>query len=179
MDKRKEKLAQRKVAAKQKEVENNPSYKYMNESQLDFPKLLRADVYNDHSAVDTRLEKLYLELCIIEEQIALQQKINLELSTGVITMNTPDGRRLMTRSEMLTQARICEATTWQSKQNIEKELQDLMKFIGIPFAVGDGQMLTEEEHNDIAMAVITRIGKLGLGIFRSNKPTLIRKIKGE
>ena len=177
-NKRIQKKQERIIAEKQKARSENPAYQYINNSDKEFPKQLREDLISENNKVDDKLAKLYIELSIIDEQRHLQQDILRELSQGVITRKTPDGRRVMSEGEMKTQSRICETTIWQSKSNIEQTLQELIQFVGVQVLGTDRVLLTEQEHSDVAMMVIDRAKKQDVLLFASNKASLIEKIKG-
>lgn len=176
MDKRKQKLLQKKQDDERKAKENNPAFKYINYSKLDFPSLIRLDAMNDYSAVDDKLEKLWVEISILEEQIELKQKVDVELTLGKTTLKTSDGSRLMNVSELKTQRRIADITAYQSKSNIEKILTDMIQLVGIELSEGK-YILTDEEHNEIAMSVVNRVAKSGIKLFQSNRDSLIKKLK--
>jgi hypothetical protein len=148
----------------------------MNSKEFEFPQLLLHDLLNQNSKIDNRLEKLYMEASIIAEQRSIQDRLRVELSVNNITMMTPDGRRLMTQSEVMTQIRICDATAWQSKQNIEKLLEELVQFVGVKAAGSDSVLLSDKEHNDLAMGLIKKCAKNGINLFQSNRTSLIKKM---
>lgn len=177
MDKRKQRRIAKKQKEKKKEVENNPAYRYINFSKLEFPSIMRDKAMNDYGMVDDKLEKLYTEVCILEEQMSLKEQLLADAESGKTERYTPDGKRLMNIGELKTQARICDLTAWQSKLNIEKTIEDMMRFIGVETEPGKF-MMTEEEHSDVSMSVVKRVAKTGIKLFKSNKNMLISKIKG-
>jgi hypothetical protein len=177
MDKRKQQVLAKKQEKEQKAKENNPAFKYINYSKLDFPSLIRQDAMNDFSAVDDKLEKLWVEVSLLEEQIELRTKLEMDIASGKTNMMASDGRRLMSMSELKTQRRIADLTAYQSKSNIEKILTDMIQMVGIE--IGENEyILTEEEHNAIAMSVVDRVAKSGIRLFQSNRQMLIKKLKG-
>jgi hypothetical protein len=163
------------MEAKQREIAQTPANQYVN-SQLPFPKLLQESSMNDYGIVDNHLFKIGTEVSIIEEQYRIKLDIAKQIETKVSTMMTPDGKRLMTEGELLTAFRICDVTMWQSKLIIEKELQDIIKFVGIQTPMQGKMMLTPEEHDDIAMKTVRKLEKFGVKLFDSNKPMLIHRI---
>lgn len=179
MDKRKQIINQRKVEQQRKEQEEKPSYKYMNRADLEFPQRLKDDVLADYGTVDDKLENIWLELSIIEEQRKLQIDIKKQLDSGKIEMKTPDGGRLAYESELLTMYRIGDATVWQSKQKIEKLIKELISFVGVSIPMSNKPLLSEQEHNDMAMSAIARAKKSGVDLFASNKEKLFNQIKGD
>lgn len=176
MDLKKKKMLEKKQEQQRKEKENNPAYKYINYSTLDFPSLLRNDAINDYSAVDDKLEKLWVEVSLLEEQVRLRDQLVKEISDNNITIKISDGSRLMSIGEAMTQVRIADLTAYQSKSNIEKILTDMIQLVGIPLQ-NDKFILTEEEHNQIAMTVIKRVEKQGVFLFQSNRESLLNKLK--
>jgi hypothetical protein len=178
MDKRKQKMLAQKQDKDRKEKEQNPAFKYINYSALPFPSLLREHTLNDYGLIDDKLEKIWVECQIIEEQRDIQTRISLDLQQNTSSLYASDGLRKLSESELKTQYRIADVTAWQSKANIEKTLIDMINFVGVP--MGDGKLLlTEEEHNEIAQLVIERVRKSGIRLFNTNKDKLIRKLKGE
>lgn len=179
MDKKKQNRVKRMQEKQQKEMQDNPAYQYMNNMTLDFPKRYLKDTLADHGKVDNALEKIHIELSIIEEQRLLQQKTKEDIEAGKTEQMTPDGRRIMTKSELLTQLRICDVTIWQSKINVEKHIEDMIKFVGIrPDPTSDKIILTQEEHSAVAMDAIARAERSGVQLFASNKERLMALIKG-
>lgn len=179
MDKRKEIQEQRRAEKEQKQLEEKPFYQYINSDTLEFPKLIRESYLYSADKIDNKLEKLNLEISIIEEQRHLQTRIERELKDNKITISTPDGGRLADIGEVKTMSRIAEATIWQSKQNVEKILTDLMGFIKIPVPTKVGvYLLTDDEHNELGMNVAKRLAKSDVQIFTSNKEKLFKQIKG-
>lgn len=169
-------MIQRKIEEEQRQLEKNPAHQYVN-GDLPFPQLLRLSSLNDYGVIDNHLYKIGIELAIMEEQDLLQSNIKTQIESGVSTMMTPEGARLMTKSELLTQYRMCDVTKWVSKGKIEKELQDMIKFIGVQTPQQSKPMMTPEEHNELAIAVVQRASKYGIRLFDSNKDVLIAKIK--
>jgi hypothetical protein len=178
MDKRKQNLLAKKQEQEHKAKENNPAYKYINYSKLDFPGLIRQDSMNDYGVVDDKLEKLWVEISLLEEQVELRTQMDMDIQLGKTTMKDSSGTRLLSLSELKTQRRIADLTAYQSKSNIEKILTDMIQLVGIP--IGEGKyILTEEEHNEIGMTVVSRIAKSGIKLFQSNRPLLLQKLKGK
>jgi hypothetical protein len=176
MDKRKHQSLVKKQEKEQKAKELNPAFQYINYSKLEFPSLIRQDALKDFSLVDDKLEKLWVEVSILEEQTELKTRLDLEIKSGKTTLRTSDGSRLMNLSELKTQRRMCDLTAYQSKANIEKILTEMIQLVGID--VGEGEkILTEEEHNQIAMTVVNRVAKSGIKLFQSNRGLLINKLK--
>lgn len=174
MDKRKQKRLEEQQKKERAEKEKNPAFQYVNYSELEFPRILRAHSMNDYAMVDDKLEKLWIECRILEEQMDLRTKLSADIVNGKTDMMTSDGTRLMSVSELRTQVRIADLTAWTSKGNIEKLLIDMIKMVGIE--VNDGFLLTEVEHNAIAQTVIARVKRAGIELFGSNKAQLIAKL---
>lgn len=169
---------QKKVEKQRKEQENKPSFQYMNNGNLEFPKRLKDEILGEYGLVDDKLESIWLELNIIEEQRQIQKDIASQLKAGKIEMKTPDGGRLAYESELLTMNRIADATIWQSKQKLEKVIREMISYVGVSVPMSkDKYLLTEQEHNDMAMSVIARAEKSGVKLFAPNKAELLERIK--
>lgn len=175
MDKRKQKRLEDQQKKDRAQKEKNPSFQYVNYSELEFPRILRAHTMNDYAMIDDKLEKLWIECRILEEQMDLRVKLSEDIKVGKTDMFTSDGNRLMSHSELRTQIRIADLTAWTSKGNIERILIEMISMVGIE--TGDGFLLTETEHNTIAQTVINRVKRAGIDIFGSNKAQLIAKLE--
>ena len=168
----------RKQAEEQrKEQENTPMFNYLNHSSLPFPQILKEDMLNDNAKIDNILKKIDIEMKIIEEQQQVISRCSAELLNGKTEQKTPDGSRLMNKSELLTLARVADVTIWQSKSNVEQKIQELMKFVDVPIIGSQAVLLSMNEHNDIAMAVIDKAQRLGVLLFGSNKAKILESIK--
>lgn len=171
------KKIQKQIDKRQKELENNPAYRYMSSNDHEFPKMFREDMLAEYGDVNNIMKKIEIETYIIEEQRKLQAEMRDQLQTE-ITSKTPDGKRLMSVSDVLAQIRMCESQIWQSKITIEKKLHELTKFVGITVPLQDEvYLLTEKEHNDFAMYIVNRLLKSNVKLFKASKADILEGMK--